>query len=46
MMIKEFKDSLADLKTILTEIEKLEIIGELETEKIREIVKKELKNEK
>ena len=43
MMIKQFKDSLTDLKTILEEIEKIEIIRELETEQIKEILKIELK---
>ena len=42
-MIKEFKDSLTDLKTILEEIKKIEIIREPETEQIKETVKIELK---
>ena len=41
MMIKEFKDSLTVLKTILEKIEKIEII--LEIEQIKKITKKELK---
>ena len=42
MMIEKFRDSLTVLKTILEEIEKIEIIRKLEIEEIEEIVEKEL----
>ena len=41
--IKKFKDSLIGLGIILEKIEKTKIIEELETEKIKEIIRKRLK---
>ena len=43
MMIKKFKDSLTDLKTILDKIDKIKIIKRLETNQIEETTNKELK---
>ena len=39
-MIKEFQDSLTDLKTILKEIEKTEITRETEIEEVKKELKK------
>ena len=41
--IKKFKDSLIGLGTILEKMEKTKIIEELDTEKIKEIIRKRLK---
>ena len=41
--IKKFKDSLIGLGTILEKMEKTKIIEEIETEKIKEIIRKRLK---
>ena len=43
MMIKKFKDSLTDLKTILDKIDKIKIIKRLETNQIEETTNRELK---
>ena len=43
MKIEEFIDSLMRLRVIIKEIEKINITEKLETEKIKEIAKKVLK---